>query len=372
MSRKRLAPLMLSLAGLLALTVSRCTSPAEATTPPVAATAAPEAVTVRVLYAGSMILPFADLEEAFEQAYPHVDLQGEGHGSIQVMRHVSELHERVDVVITADHALIPMLMISVSDPESGRPYADWYLEFATNHLALAYTDRSLYADEITADNWYQVIARHDVRLGLADPRFDAAGYRGLMALQLAELAYDNPIIWENVIMGSFRDPIQALEEDGRWVIHIPEIVDPKADSGIVMRGSSVQLVALLESGDIDYAFEYESVSQQHGFSTIDLPDEIDMGSEAHAADYARVEVREDFQRFATVEPVFGGEFIGYGITIPTNAPQPEAAVDFIAFLLGSEGQEIMAANAHPLIMPPRALGYDAVPAALRELCVPLE
>ncbi len=60
------------------------------------------------------------------------------HGSIQVMRHATELHEPIDVVATADASLIPMLMYAMNDPDTGQPYANWYIRFASNHLALAY------------------------------------------------------------------------------------------------------------------------------------------------------------------------------------------------------------------------------------------
>ena len=85
------------------------------------------------------------------------------------------------------------------------------------------------------------------------------------------------------------------------------------------------LLALLESGDIDYAFEYESVARQHGLSYVELPAELNLGDPAHAIDYASVQVRMDFQRFSSVNPVFNGEVIGYGITIPSNAPNPVEA-----------------------------------------------
>jgi molybdate/tungstate transport system substrate-binding protein len=330
-----------------------------------------ERTPLRVLFAGSLIVPIHELETAFEEAYPDVDVLLEGHGSIQVVRHVAELHDLVDVAITADHALIPMLMYDAAVPESGQPYADWTIQFATNRLTLAFTDQSQYRDEITADNWYEVVTRQGVRLGLADPRFDAAGYRGLMTFQLAENAYGDPLIFENAVSNRFRYGITAREEEDRWIIHVPEIVEPKRDSGIIVRGGSIQLIALLESGDVDYAFEYESVSQQHGFHFVPLPDGINMGSEAHAEEYDQVEVQLDFQRFATVDPVFPGEFIGYGITIPSNAPHPDLAAEFVAFLLGAEGQAIMEANDHPLIVPPRADHPDRLPASLRELCVPM-
>jgi ABC-type Fe3+ transport system substrate-binding protein len=41
--------------------------------------------------------------------------------------------------------------------------------------------------------------------------------------------------------------------------------------------------------------------------------------------------------------------IAYGLTIPANAPHPEAAELFIRFLLGEEGKGIMAVNHHPLL-----------------------
>ena len=102
--------------------------------------AAPAEKTPLVVFcAGSLILPFAALEQVFESQHPEVDVLNECHGSIQVIRHVTELHEQIDVVATADYALIPMLMYAVDDPDSGLPYASWAIRFATNHLALAYS-----------------------------------------------------------------------------------------------------------------------------------------------------------------------------------------------------------------------------------------
>ncbi|PKL56353.1 MAG: hypothetical protein CVV34_07985, partial [Methanomicrobiales archaeon HGW-Methanomicrobiales-5] len=71
-----------------------------------------------VFAAGSLIIPFTDIETAFEAKYPGIDLLAEYHGSIQVMRHVTELHEQIDVVATADASLIPMLMYAVKNPVS--------------------------------------------------------------------------------------------------------------------------------------------------------------------------------------------------------------------------------------------------------------
>ena len=108
-----------------------------------------------VFAAGSLIQPFKELETAFEAEYPQIDVLSEFHGSIQVMRHVTELHEEIDIVASADQALLPMLMYQVNIPGTETPYADWYISMATNRLAIAFKPESKYANEITADNWWQ-------------------------------------------------------------------------------------------------------------------------------------------------------------------------------------------------------------------------
>jgi molybdate/tungstate transport system substrate-binding protein len=133
---------------------------------------------------------------------------------------------------------------------------------------------------------------------------------------------------------------------------VPEVLQPEEQSGLVMRGSSVHLLGLLESGGLDYGFEYESVSRQHGLEFLALPPEIDLRDEAHPESYARVRVSLAFQCFASVNPEFRGRPIAYGITIPNNAPHPDPAVEFIQFLVGPEGQAVIAEDEHPMIIPP--------------------
>jgi molybdate/tungstate transport system substrate-binding protein len=321
-----------------------------------------------VFCAGSLILPFADLEQAFEARYPHIDVENECHGSIQVVRHVTELHELIDVVATADAALIPMLMYPNNDPETGKPYANWYIQYASNHLALAYTDHSRLADTITAENWAQVLANPELKVGLADPRFDASGYRALMAFALAQYASGNYRLFPEMFNGQFTQPVTAFIDDEQTLISVPEILETRSDSHVVLRGASIQLIALLESGDLDVAFEYESVIQQHGLKMLRLPAQENLGEQAYQEFYGQALVRLDFQRFATVKPEFRGERIAYGVTIPSNAPHPEEAALFIDFLLGPEGRAVMQANHHPTFETPLVDGCENLPRTLAWLC----
>lgn len=332
---------------------------------------APPARTPLVVFAaGSLIIPFNDLEKAFEARHPDIDVQSEYHGSIQVIRHATELHKPIDVVVTADYALIPMLMFETNDPETGKPNADWYIRFATNRMSLGYSEKSRYADEINEQNWSEIIRRPNVKIGISDPRFDAAGYRAFMVLRLAEDYLQQPGLFDDLFAAAFKYPITVSTLGAYETIRIPEILETLPGSPIVLRGSSIQLIALLESGDLDYAFEYESVIRQHNLRSILLPAALNLG-EAHQADsYGQVAVKLDFQRFASVKPEFPGEQIGYGITIPSGAPNPDAAELFVAFVLGEEGRQIMAADHHPQLDLPQAQGYDRLPERLKALCQP--
>jgi molybdate/tungstate transport system substrate-binding protein len=281
---------------------------------------------------------------------------------------VTEIHDLIDVVVPADYALIPILMYPNAVPESGEPYTDWYIKFASNRVVLAYKPEGQAAEEITPDNWYEIIARPDVKLGLSDPRLDAAGYRSLMIVQLAENYYGDPTIFERVYLGRFKEALRVEKSGDQQVIHVPELLETTADSNILLRGGSVALLALLESGDIDYAFEYESVARQHGLSYVELPAELNLGDPAQADNYARVQVRLDFQRFSSVKPEFDGEVIGYGVTIPANTPNSGEAQAFVAFLLGPEGAAIMAANSHPVFAELQIDNCAAVPGSLKSFC----
>jgi molybdate/tungstate transport system substrate-binding protein len=261
-----------------------------------------------------------------------------------------------------------MLMYATNNPDTGKPYANWYIRFASNYLALAYTTKSKYADEINADNWATILARPDLKVGIADPRFDASGYRALMAFALAQDYYKKYTLFGDMFNGRFASPITIFQDDDLTTITVPEIVEPKSNSSIVVRGASIQLIALLESGDLDYAFEYESVIRQHGLLMVHLPDAVNLG--ADGVDYSKVQVNLDFQRFASVKPEFHGERIGYGITIPSNAPHPKEAALFIAFLLGPEGRAVMEADHHPLFDLTLGDGYENIPPELQVVCTP--
>jgi molybdate/tungstate transport system substrate-binding protein len=340
------------------LLICACFSACNNTTPTNA-----ERTKLAVFEAGSLMVPFAQIEKEFELANPDIDVEIQAHGSIQVIRHVTELGEDVDVVAVADYSLIPLLMYQTLMSD-GKPYADWYIKPATNQLVLAYTEKSKYADELNANNWYEIISRPDVRIGLADPRMDAVGYRTLIVTKLAETYYDDINIMQNTMGRYFTVPIVAREESGISLITVPELLEP-SDDRMYLRGASMQLIALLQSNDIDYTFEYKSVVAQQNLNYLELPTEINLGDDNFAEDYRRVRVKLDFRRFKSVIPEFEGLPIAYGLAIPNNSQKKAAAIRFIEFILSPDGQRIFNENHHPPLIPPECDNISALPDELK-------
>jgi len=325
--------------------------------------AEPKKTNLVVFEADSLIVPFAQIQKEFEAANPDVNVEMQAHGSIQVIRQVTELNQDVDVVAVADSSLIPMLMYQTLMP-NGKPYADWNIESVSNELVLAYNSKSKYADEINANNWYQIISRPDVRFGFADPRMDAVGYRNLMALTLAESYYHVANIMQDTVGKYFTLPITSGVQNGITTIHVPELLEP-TDSHMVLRGAHMELLALLESSDVDYTIDYKSTVIQDGLDYMELPSAVNLADSSLASSFQNVVVRLDFKRFKTVDPVFEGLPITYGMTIANNSKNKDAAVRFIQFVLGPEGQRIFSDCHQPELIPPKCDNITALPDSLK-------
>jgi molybdate/tungstate transport system substrate-binding protein len=332
-------------------TSSEPATPTATPTATPAATGTPaEQIQLKVFMAGSLAGPFEKLKAAFEADHPNVEVLLEPAGSVDTIKKVTENGKPADVVASADYALIPQMMV----PD----YTGWYLTFAKNTMVLTYTDDSKYADEITADNWYEVLNRQGVRWAFSDPNSDPCGYRSPMVIQLAEAYYGDPTIFETLVEA--HSDITATEENGVWTIHATE---PNPDSTtMVIRPKSVELVQMVQSGGLDYAWEYRSVAVQNDLKFLELPEAIDLSSVDYADRYATVQTEAKKGNGTTL---YVGAPIVYGATVPNIAEHPDMGLAFVEMLIGQTGQDILTTDGQPPIVP--AGGYGSVPAELQSL-----
>ena len=280
-----------------------------------------------IFHAGSLSVPLQKIGEEFSHKHPRIRIAFESSGSIDAVRKITDLNKSCDVLAVADWILIPKMMYD--------KHASWVIIFASNEMVIAYTDKSKYSNEIDSTNWYKILSRDDVTIGRSDPNCDPCGYRALMVFQLASIYYSDPSInttlWE----------------------HENTIVKPK----------SVELLALLEAGQLDYAFEYKSVAVQHHLKYVELPDEINLSNWTLRDYYAQVNVTISK---GSEKVVIKGAPILYGVTIPSNAKHPSDAIEFIKFMLSEDGRNIIEECGQNPIYPAYTDELARVPPELKE------
>jgi len=288
-----------------------------------------------IYHAGSLTVPFESLEEAFEAKYPKVDVIRTPGGSRTIARKVTELGDAVDILCSADYTVIDTLVM----PE----FANWNALFAENSMVIVYSKHSQYADEITSENWYEVLTRKGVNYGHSDPNADPCGYRSVLLWQLAENHYGieglNAKLLENC---------------------------PKKN----VRAKAVELIAMLETGALDYAFEYESVGMQHAKKNPDLmyiklPKEINLSSIEYKENYAKSTIDLDGQapgEFITKK----GQPIVYSLTMPNTGKNNEIAIEFLKFLFDKEqGLRLLEEAGQPVLDNIKVFGSENLPTELQ-------
>ena len=323
-------------------------------------------VVLRVFNAGSLTLPLERVKARFERDFSiyrppgslipyRVEVSLEPAGSVACIRKIIDVGRRADVLAVADYSLIKGMMMP--------NYTTWYLMFARNRMVIAYTNSSRYADEINKDNWYQILNRKGVRWGFSNPNLDPCGYRALMVIQLAELYYNDTKIFDDLV--GFHSNIESIVESGLYRILCPEDIHLDTDD-VIIRDKSVDLIALLESHGIDYAFEYLSVAVQHKLNYVTLPSQIDLSEITFEEAYRKVEVR-----LGGGKTVTGGAII-YGLTIPKDAPNRELAEQFVRYIVDEHGREVFREMGQPPIEPSLAYNLKDVPDILKPYCVEVE
>ena len=282
-----------------------------------------------IFHAGSLSVPLKEVSEAFQKEFTNVKILREAAGSRECARKVTDLGKPCDVLASADYAVIDSLMIP--------KFADWNIKFAGNEMIIAYTDKSRRSAEINAANWPALLLRDDVSFGRSDPNADPCGYRTVLTAKLAEKHYQQP---------GFADRFTAKDKP-------------------FMRPKETDLLALLETGTIDYLFIYRSVAEQHGLKWLALPDEVNLKKPELADLYRSVSIELTGTTPGTTITQMGEPMV-YGVTVPKNAPNPKAAMAFVQFLLAKDkGLAILQRNGQPGVVPSPTATYDKLPDALK-------
>jgi len=197
-----------------------------------------------------------------------VTLLTESGASMEHVRKLTELHRIPDLILLADDDVFPSHLAP--------NYTTWWADFARNRMVVAYTDRSKAAREISDTNWYRILTRPGIEVGRADPTLAPVGYRTLTLFTLSALRYGDASLARKLVENA---PAKNV------------------------RPNSAELAALLETGELDYIYDYESVARAQNFKFIVMPAAIT------------------------------GRPVTYALAVPTNAPHKKVGERLLEFFL---------------------------------------
>ncbi len=284
---------------------------------------------ITVFAAGSLARPMRAALDSFA-ARTGATYSLESAGSLELARRLTDLGKSADVMALADEDVFPRLLMP--------SHVHWYARFARNRLVLAHGANAKGVADAERGEWRSVLQSPDVETGRADPDLDPAGYRTLMLFQLAERYYREPGLAARL-----------------------EASAPRRN----VRPKSAELVALLQSNEMDYAWMYESSARGARLPFIALPPEIDLGDERLASAYQAAHVRVLGAKVGDTTEVRGVP-IRYGLTIPIASPHAARAAEFVRFLLSPDGQRVLRSEFLDVLDAPTVVG-DQRPAFLDSL-----
>lgn len=258
---------------------------------------------VIVFHAGSLAPPFAAAEPTFEEDRG-VDVIREPKGSVASTKKITEQGRTADVLGVSDFRLLRNRIV----PE----YGDWYAIFATNALSIQYREDSQGAEDFSTDNWWEVLSRNGVTIGHADPAVDPGGYRAVMAQQLGAIPFDGERLYDDTTYRKLRE------------------------NSVVPTGTETKLRGQLESGKLDYAIYYRSISATTDMPWIELQPKVDLSkaTDEYADHYSKASVETDAGTFT-------GAPIAYGLTVPSVAESPAFGARWIEHFATNPGRKVL-------------------------------
>ncbi|MFB6085616.1 MAG: substrate-binding domain-containing protein [Halodesulfurarchaeum sp.] len=278
-----------------------------------------------IFHAGSLAPPFSAAEPKFEEK-TGIQVTREPKGSVASTKKITQQGRKADVLGVSDFRLIRDRVLP--------KYGNWYSIFATNAMSIQYHEDSKGADDISKDNWGEVLSRDGVTIGHADPAVDPGGYRAVMSQQLGKIPFNGEQLYDDATYQKLRE------------------------NSVVPTGTETKLEGQLKSGKLDYAIYYQSISSTTDMPWIDLQPAVDLSKATteYAKHYAKAKVETD-------SGTFTGAPIAYGLTVPSVAASPELGARWVEYFATKPGKQILKNKGlqpvSPFVVPESAT--DAVP-----------
>jgi len=263
-----------------------------------------------ILYsADSFTIEARALESAFTSSTGITMAPPKSGGSLLLASEIAQGNP-VSVFISLSHG-------AVTAAHLGNESSGWAIAFASDQMTLAYSNATLQnsagsatvaacnsavAANTTAawNSCFTMLSSGSVKVGTGNPNADPSGYRGWIVLEAAGQAYGNN-------SGFYEDRLIS-------------------NNGNVTGASAADLIAPLQTGQIQFLWIYKSSAIAHNLNYLQLPEQVNLGDPEYSSFYSQF----SYQLATGVET---GEVIRLWITVPADSTDTDNSLQFVAFVV---------------------------------------
>ena len=267
-------------------------------------------LTPLILYsADSFAIEATMLESAFTSSTGIMMAPPKSGGSLLLASEIAQGNP-VSVFISLSHG-------AVTAAHLGNESSGWAIAFASDQMTLAYSNATLQNSAanatVTACNsalaadtnssWntcFTMLTSGSVKIGTGNPNADPSGYRGWIVLEAAGQAFaNNSSFYENRLI---------------------------SNNGNVTAASAADLIAPLQTGQIQFLWIYKSSAIAHKLNYLQLPGRVNLGSSKYSWFYSKF----SYQLATGLET---GGVIRLWITVPADSMDTADSLQFVAFVV---------------------------------------
>ena len=295
-----------------------------------------------ILYsADAYVLESSALASAFTSSTGIMVAPPKGGGSLLLARQISQGNPVSVFIAVSRSAMQPTYL--------GNQSSGWAIAFASDQMVLAYsnsTSQNSAAASVLNEynvatssnstqawaNFYNGLTSGGVKVGIGDPNADPAGFRAWIVLEAASNVYSSGNFFVNRMI---------------------------TNKGNVTGASAADLIAPLETGQIQFLFIYKSAAIAHNLNYLQLADGVNLGHPAYSSFYSQ------FSYQLAKGPQKGG-LIALYITVPADSTDTANSLQFVVFVVKNY-QTVLSPFGLAPMTPPKLYNSTTVPQPIQEL-----
>ena len=268
---------------------------------------------IKVIYPENIQFLVEKFKDSFQKQYPgaSVILQ-KGAGPEQIQQLYSG-NETADILVLSDDRLVRSSVQTM--------YQSTPTDFMSDEIAIIAGKNAKYFDELTLRYWNTFLLRPDVKIGIPDTAKSYAAIRVPMVWKLAETWVHQMSLYE-----SLTAKLKTMEPQS-------------------------SIISALQSGNIDYSFDYATQGKQNGLRVFRLLKYYNLGDPTLANVYKSAVIETVEKKLQYGEPII------YSIGALKKSKNQTAAQAFIEYVSGNEGRTILQAEE----LAPVIGGHDGPP-----------